>query len=104
MNKKIDNLKELEYYTNYNLISDVILKLKKKYPDNHTLDDTTEAMLQVGYFVQNLISDRYYFNQSMNEYRSNKLRAIERAKRAEKRVQELEKELVVYKKKEELGL
>ena len=30
MNKKIQNLKEMEYYTDFNLVGEVLLKLKKK--------------------------------------------------------------------------
>lgn len=104
MNKKIDNLKELQYYGDFNLVADVIIKLKKKHPDNTTLIEAVDAMTQIGFFVQNLISDRYFYNESMNQYRADKIRAIERARKADKLVEELKKELVVYKKKKELGL
>lgn len=104
MNKKIDNLKELQYYGDFNLVADVITKLKKKHPDNTTLIEAVDAMTQIGFFVQNLISDRYFYNESMNQYRADKIRAIERARKADKLVEELKKELVVYKKKKELGL
>ena len=104
MNKNIDNLKELQYYGDFNLVADVITKLKKKHPDNTTLIEAVDAMTQIGFFVQNLISDRYFYNESMNQYRADKIRAIERARKADKLVEELKKELVVYKKKKELGL
>ena len=104
MNKKIDNLKELEYYTNYNLVSEVILKLKKKYPDNITLNDSTIALVQIGYYVQNLISDRYFYNQSLSEYRSDKIRAVERARTAEKKVIDLEEEIQKLKTKIDVGI
>lgn len=90
MNKKIDNLKELEYYTNYNTVSDVILKLRKKYPESEKVKDAVDAMTQIGFYVQNLISDTYYFNKSLEMYRSDKLRAIERARKAEKKLQQYE--------------
>ena len=37
MNKKIDNLKEAEYIGNYNLVGEVLVLLKKKYPKNKRL-------------------------------------------------------------------
>lgn len=104
MNKKIDNLKELQYYGDFNLVADVITRLKKKHPDNTKIIEAVDAMTQIGFFVQNLISDRYFYNESMNQYRADKIRAIERARKADKLVEELKKELVVYKKKKELGL
>ena len=45
-----------------------------------------------------------YHEESQAEYRSAKLRAIDRASKAEKKVQELEKELEKYKLKDELGI
>jgi len=104
MNKKIENLKEIEYYTNYNLVGEVILSLKKKYPDNEKIDEATRAMTHIGFYVQNLIQDRYYYDKSMSEYRADKTRAIERARRADAKVQELQKLLQAYKKKDELGI
>ena len=40
----------------------------------------------------------------MKEYRHDSIRAIERARKAEDRIEELEKELKVHRKKQELGL
>jgi len=86
MNKKIQNLKEMEYYSNFNFVGDILLRLKKKYPDNEQIQDATEAMTQIGFYVQDLISNQYWYEHSLNQYRADKTRAIERARRAEKQL------------------
>ena len=91
MNKKIHNLKEIEYYTNYNFVGEIILKLKKKYPDNKKISEAVTAMTQIGFYVNELISDRRMYDQALIENRSDKLRAIERARRAEEELNKIKK-------------
>lgn len=90
MNKKMQNLKEMEYYGNFNLVGEVLLKLKKKYPNNETLNDAVSAMTQIGFFVTEMMQNQYYYEKSLESYRSDKLRAIERARRVEEEMQKLE--------------
>lgn len=91
MNKKMQNLKEMEYYGNFNLVGEVLLKLKKKYPNNETLSDAVSAMTQIGFFVTEMMQNQYYYQKSLESYRADKNRAIERARRVEKEIEELEK-------------
>lgn len=91
MNKKIDNLKELEYYGNFNLVGEVLLKLKKKYPNNKTLRDSVIAMQEVGFYVNELQRNQYHFNESLSQYRSDKIRAVVRARKCEKELESLKK-------------
>ena len=91
MNKKIQNLKEMEYCANFNLVGEVILKLRKKNPENETIRQAVEAMTQIGFYVNELMSNQYYYEQSLSEYRSDKLRAVERARKAEAHAAEIEK-------------
>lgn len=91
MNKKIQNLKELEYYGNFNLVGEILLKLKKKYPENERIKEAVEAMGQVGVFVTELMSNSYFYDKSLEDYRSQKIRAIERARKAEKELEEIKK-------------
>jgi len=91
MNKKMQNLKEMEYYGNFNLVGEVLLKLKKKYPNNETLSDAVSAMTQIGFFVTEMMQNQYYYEKSLESYRADKHRAIERARRVEKEIEELEK-------------
>jgi len=95
MNKKIQNLKEMEYYGNFNLVGEILLALKKKYPNNEKLKEAVEAMTQIGFFVTEMMQNQYFFDKSLEEYRSDKLRAIERARRVEKEIEELKKKWTV---------
>lgn len=89
MNKKIQNLKELEYYGNFNLVGEILLKLKKKYPDNEKISEAVDAMGHIGIFVTEMMQNQYFYNKSIEDYRSDKLRAIERARRVEKELEQL---------------
>jgi len=89
MNKKIQNLKELDYYGNFNLVGEILLALKKKYPNNEKLKEAIDAMSQIGIYVTELMQNSYYFDKSLESYRSDKLRAIERARRVEKELEQL---------------
>ncbi|MDB4337692.1 hypothetical protein OAA09_01600 [bacterium] len=95
MNKKIQNLKELEYYGNFNLVGEILMKLKKKYPENERIKEAVEAMGQVGVFVTELMSNSYFYDKSLEDYRSQKIRAIERARKAEQELEEIKKKWTV---------
>ena len=89
MNKKIQNLKEMEYYGNFNLVGEILLKLKKKYPDNEKISEAVDAMGHIGIFVTEMMQNQYFYNKSLEDYRSDKLRAIERARRVEAELEQL---------------
>ena len=59
---------------------------------------------EVGFYVNNLIRDERLYEQSLSEYRSDKIRAVERARTAEQKVTELEQQLEKLKTKKSLGL
>ena len=89
MNKKMQNLKEMEYYGNFNLVGEVLLKLKQKYPNNETLKESISAMTHIGFFVTEMMQAQYYYEKSLESYRSDKFRAVERARRAEEELEQL---------------
>ena len=89
MNKKMQNLKEMEYYGNFNLVGEVLLKLKQKYPNNETLKESISAMTHIGFFVTEMMQAQYYYEKSLESYRTDKLRAVERARRAEEELEQL---------------
>lgn len=88
LSKKIENLKEMEYISNFNYVAQVILKLSKKYPDNKRIKEAVDAMTQIGFYVNELMQNQHWYEHSLSQYRSDKLRAIERARRAEKQLNE----------------
>ena len=92
MNKKINNLKDIQYFGNIELLSSMILKaIKQKNSDQ--LQQMSRAITEIAFYVNGLHMDRWGYNKSLEEYRADKNRAIERARRSEKKIEELEKQL-----------
>ena len=58
----------------------------------------------VGFYVHNIITNERLYEQSLSEYRSDKIRAVERARIAEKKIEELEKEIVKLQTKLDVGI
>ncbi len=92
MNKKIENLKDLQYYTDLEFLSSTLLDAINKKPSKQ-LSRMAEAVNNIHLYVVNMQTERRLYNKSMSEYRSDKNRAIERARRSEKKVIELKEEL-----------
>jgi hypothetical protein len=97
MNKKINNLKEIDYYSNFNLVGEYIVKWKKLKEDSKPLNDMYFAWQQIGFYVHNIIIEQKHYDKSISEFRSDKNRAIIRAREAELKVENLEKKLKEYK-------
>lgn len=91
----MQNLKEMEYYTDFNLVGEVLLKLKEKYPNNETLKEAISAMSHIGVFVTEMMQNQYYYDKSLETYRSDKLRAVERARRVEEELKQLQEKCQV---------
>ena len=104
MNKKLNNIKEFEYYTNFNLIGERIIKNKKLKPENQALNDMYYAWQEVGFYVHNLISNERAYEQSLSEYRSDKTRAVIRAREAESKIAELQRKIDKLQTKINVGL
>jgi len=82
MNKKINNLKEIEYYTN----------------------DMYFAWQQIGFYVHNHIMNEKLYDESLSEYRADKIRAVERARKADELVKDLQEQIQKLKTRIELGI
>ena len=104
MNKKLNNIKEAEYYTNFNLVGEHIIKSKKLKPENKALNQMYFAWQEVGFYVHNLIGNERLYNDSLSEYRMDKIRAIERARVAEDKVKALEEEIQRLKTRIDVGI
>ena len=59
---------------------------------------------EVGFYVHNLITNERLYEQSLSEYRSDKIRAVERARVAEKKIEELEQEIERLQTKLDVGI
>ena len=104
MNKKINNIKEFEYYTNFNLIGEHIIKSRNLKSENQALNDMYYAWQEIGFYVHNLITNERAYNDSLSEYRSDKIRAVIRAREADDKVKGLEEEIQKLKTKINVGL
>ncbi len=104
MNNKINNLKEIEYYTNFNLVGEHIVKSRKLKPDNEALNDMYYAWQEVGFYANNLIGNERHYNDSLSEYRADKIRAVERARKADELVKDLEEQIQKLKTRIQLGI
>ena len=104
MNKKINNIKEAEYYTNFNLVGENIIKSRKIKPENKALNEMYFSWQEVGFYVHNLIGSERLYNDSLSEYRTDKIRAVERARAAEDKVKGLEEEIQRLKTRIDVGI
>ena len=103
MNKKLNNIKEAEYYTNFNLVGEYIIKSRNLKPKNKALNEMYFSLQEIGFYVHTLIGNERLYNDSLSEYRMDKIRAIERARVADDKVKGLEQEIQKLKVKLELG-
>ncbi len=85
VSKKLDNLKDLQYLNNIDIVNTTLLKWRGKHPENETLKDVIRAIVSINFYVNELQNERHLLMLSMDEYRADKLRAVARARRAETR-------------------
>ena len=104
MNRKLNNLKEGEYYANFNLVGEYIIKARKAKPKSESLNDMYFYWQDVGFYVHTLITNERLYEQSLSEYRSDKIRAVERARSSEQEVARLRTEVDKLRTKLNVGL
>ena len=104
MNKKLNNIKEAEYYTNFNSVGQHIIKSRKLKPNNKALNEMYFAWQEIGYYVHNLITNERLYQDSLSEYRSDKIRAVQRARVAEDKVASLLLKIQQLETKIDLGV
>jgi hypothetical protein len=94
---KAEVLKDIEY-NNHTTICLEILNKWKKDSKNKELQDFILSFLETVFYTNTLQRDRFIFNKIVEEYRSDKLRAIERARKSEAEVNKLEEQIEKLKK------
>tara|TARA_R110002012_G_scaffold58890_3_gene153264 strand:- start:5137 stop:5430 length:294 start_codon:yes stop_codon:yes gene_type:complete len=91
MNKKIDNLKDLEIWTDLTfLLSIVKRQLDKKKTNN--LEKMSESLIRLTFYFQETINNQRLYKEAISDYRLQKNRAIERARKSEKENEKLRKQ------------
>ena len=82
MDKKIDNLKDLEIWSDLNFLTSIVQKqLNKKKSEN--LEKMSEALLRVVLYFGEYSNNIRLYKKALSEYKQTKNRAIERARKAE---------------------
>jgi hypothetical protein len=94
---KIDLLKDMEYLTDIDMLSTLILDQCKK-KETPTLTEMSKAIARIFFYVNSLQVDRKMYDKAMSQYREDRNRAILRARKAEEELESVKKELVKFKK------
>jgi hypothetical protein len=91
VDKKIDNLKDLEIWSDLNFLTSIVKKqIDKKKTKN--LEKMSEALLRVVLYFGEYSNNIRLYKQALSDYRLQKNRAIERARKAEKQNEKLRKQ------------
>ena len=89
--KKIDNLKDLEIWTDLNFLTSIVKKqLDKKKTEN--LEKMSESLVRVVFYFQEYSNNIRLYKKALSEYRKSKNRAIERARKAEQENEKIRKQ------------
>ena len=94
---KAEVLKDIEY-NNHTTICLELLNKWKKDSKNKELQEFILSFLETVFYTNTLQRDRFIFNKIVEEYRSDKNRAIERARKSEAKVEKLEEQIEKLKK------
>ena len=83
MYKKFNALEDVELNTNLLIVQEITFKWYKARPDNLDLKLLKDAVLKITQIGNKLSYEKSLYHKTIEEYRAGKLRAIERARRAE---------------------
>ncbi len=104
MRKKFDALEDLRLQSNLLFLQEQVIEWSEQKPESKKLNKVRDAIIQITFITNKFGLERQSFADTVDDYRSQKLRALERARKAEERVDELLKEIQKLKTKNELGL
>lgn len=100
---KMELIKELEYVTNYQTLGNKLMKWGKE-SNNQDIKLCKECLAEIGIYVAHLEYERRTYEKTIESYRSDKIRALKRARRVEAELNEANKIVIKYKKAKKLGL
>ena len=89
--KKIDNLKELEIWTDLHFLTSIVSsQLDKRKTKN--LEKMSESLVRVVFYFQEYSNNIRLYKQALLDYKLQSNRAIERARKAEQENERLRKQ------------
>jgi len=100
---KMELIKELEYLTNYETIGNKLIQWGKE-SNNQDIKLCKSCLAEIGIYVAHLEYERRTYDKSIEMYRSDKIRALERARRVEAELEEARVDAEKYRKAKKLGL
>ena len=89
MYKKFDALEDLDLNTNLLILQEITAKWYKAKPDNKDLQLLKDAVLKVSIIANKMNYEKQLYYTAISEYRSDKLRAVERARRVEEELKQV---------------
>ena len=89
---KFDALENVDLCENLFTMQSIVSKWVKLKKDNKELSQLKEALLKVSLISNKLIYEKELFYKAVSEYREDKLRAIERARRSEEELEQLKQQ------------
>jgi|TARA_R100000482_G_scaffold71102_1_gene26998 hypothetical protein len=81
--EKIDRVKDAELNSDLAYIIEQLGAWSKKSPENKSLNKMIEAFMNCYSIMQSYQTDRQMYHKALSEFRGDKLRAIDRARRSE---------------------
>lgn len=100
---KMELIKELEYVTNYQTLGNKLMKWGKE-SNNEDIKLCKGCLAEIGIYVAHLEYERRTYEKTIDSYRSDKIRALKRARRVESELNEANKIVIKYNKAKKLGL
>jgi len=101
---KVDrNLLELQNNADMEMLLSLILKWTKK-SESKEIKAFNDALFRQLRYIQALEDERFSFDRIISESLADKVRAIERARKADERIEELEEQIKKLEIKKNLGL
>lgn len=82
---KMENLQDMEYISNFNLVGSILLKWSK-IRKTEELQTVMGCMNEMAFYNLKLKRERDNLLEIVTEYRADKIRAVERARKAEEKL------------------
>lgn len=82
-NRKMNNLEELQLTSALLIMQEMIKQWIGLKPKNDDLNNFKDALIEVTLITNKMIIDKRMYFKVISQYRADKLRAIQRAKKAE---------------------
>jgi len=91
VDRKIDNLKDLEIWTDLNFLISIVKKqMDKKETEN--LKKMSQCLIRLTFYYQETSNNKRLYKEAISDYRLARNRAIERARKAEQENEKLRKQ------------